>query len=320
MTPTLLGVALLCAATFTLGWLAVRAWRSGNRTTKWIGAIGAGVFALVLAAVSGASLRGTYLVYGPRGRPVQSITVERTPERVARGAHIARAYCAGCHSMNADLPLSGGKDIGKEVPIPIGSFPTANLTPAGRVSEWTDGDIFRAVREAVAPDGQHLLVMSAVRARTLSDEDLKSVIAYLRSQPTVGTRAPNEKLTLLGTIMAGAGMLPILPGLPPQSIAAVPEGATPEYGQYVAGWLGCDECHGSSLAGGGGGIMPKGPSLRSVLGWTEDGFVQTIRGGKTPFGKQLDSLMMPYNMYKRLSDTELKAIYAYLRTLPAPKG
>jgi mono/diheme cytochrome c family protein len=279
------------------------------------------LFTLIFGAVSVASLKGSYLVYGPRGRPVQEMVIERTPERVARGEHIARSLCAGCHSVTMDLPLAGGKDIGEEVPIPIGSFPTGNLTPGGRVKDWSDGELFRAVREAVTPDGEHLMVMSGQRARNLSDEDLKSVIAFLRTQPAVGEPAPKERLTLLGTIMAGAGMLPLLPGLPPQSISAPPMAATVEYGKYVTGWIGCDECHGPALAGGGGGVMPKGPTLRTVIGWTEADFIKTIRTGTTPFGRQLDSLQMPWRLYGRLDDVELAAVYSYLKTLPInPKG
>ena len=66
---------------------------------------------------------------------------------------------------------------------------------------------------------------------------------------------------------------------------------------------------------GGGGVLPRGPSLHSVKGWTAEGFAATMRTGKTPFGRQLDSLQMPWKVYGRLTDDELTAVHKYLASL-----
>jgi mono/diheme cytochrome c family protein len=114
--------------------------------------------------------------------------------------------------------------------------------------------------------------------------------------------------------MSGAGMIPT-PGDAPQNIVGPPRAPTAQYGEYMVNWMGCEECHGPNLVGSKGGFLPPGPNLRSVKGWTRDGFIATMRTGKTPFGKQLDSLQMPWNVLGRFSDDDLSALHAYLVTL-----
>lgn len=51
--------------------------------------------------------------------------------------------------------------------------------------------------------------------------------------------------------------------------------------------------------------------------WTEEMFVTTVRNGKH-LGKGRDLLPpMPWRMYANLTDADLKAVFAYLRTIPA---
>jgi mono/diheme cytochrome c family protein len=308
---------LLAFLALTVGviWLTLRARRLQGAALKWA-AIGAGgLFSLILLLVSGLGTKGMFNLYSPRGRPVRAMSIERTPERVARGQHIANAWCANCHSLNGEVPLSGGKNLSDEAHMPLGDLYTINLTPAGPLKDWTDGEIFRAVREGADKNGKRLPVMSAQRVRNLSDEDLSSVVAYIRSQPAVQHETPPPNPSFLLAMMVGAGLVPSMTGLPPENIQAPTPGPTAEYGKYIVGWIGCDECHGASLTGGGGGVVPKAPTLRTVKGWTREGFITALRTGKTPFGKQINGRMMPYKQIGRLSDDELSAIYAYLNTL-----
>ena len=93
--------------------------------------------------------------------------------------------------------------------------------------------------------------MSNFRGRNLSDEDLQSLIAYLRNQPAVDneTQNPPDQPSLLGLILLGAGMLPA--GQPPitDGIAAPPKGPTVEYGEYILSYQDCRDCHGENLLG-----------------------------------------------------------------------
>ncbi|MGH7677431.1 MAG: c-type cytochrome, partial [Gemmatimonadaceae bacterium] len=183
------------------------------------------------------------------------------------------------------------------------------------LKDWTDGQIFRAVRHGVDAGGNRLPVMSSQSVGFLSDDDLQSVIAYLRSQPAVENVTPPPNPSFLAAIMSGAGLLPKRPEAAADSITAPPRGPTVEYGEYTAKWMGCEECHGPNLVGGQSKFLPNGPNLRSVQGWTAEGFITAMRTGKTPFGRQLDSLLMPWNTLGRFSDADLTALHAYLSAL-----
>jgi hypothetical protein len=146
----------------------------------------------------------------------------------------------------------GDVDIGEHFPIPVGSFVSSNLTPAGQLNRWSDGEIFRAIRNAIDADGHWLTIMSYTNAGKLSDDDIQALIAYLRKQPAAGreTVDPPDRLNLLGVIMLGAGMLPggkpVLTGV----ITAPIKGHTVQYCEYILSYQDCRECHGANLTGG----------------------------------------------------------------------
>jgi mono/diheme cytochrome c family protein len=202
--------------------------------------------------------------------------------------------------------------------LPIGVVVSPNLTPGGPLKDWTDGEIFRELRSGVDRNGHHLIVMSSVPIRNMSDEDLQAVIAFLRSQPAVEHDTPNppDQPSYLAAIMFGAGMLPA--GLPPvaDSIVAPAKGPTAEYGQYIVGYSGCRDCHGQNLRGGDPkGFAPVGPSLRIVKVWTAEQFVKTLRTGVDPSGMELGTVM-PWKVISRMDDNDLTAVYQYLASLP----
>jgi hypothetical protein len=74
--------------------------------------------------------------------------------------------------------------------MPLGSYLSANLTPTGSLKDWSDGEIFRVIRNGIDKDGQVLFAMYGARGRHLSDDDIKAVIAYLRSAPAAGNETP----------------------------------------------------------------------------------------------------------------------------------
>ena len=308
----------LCILALTVGLivLLLRARRFPRPLARWGTYVGGGLLSLVFVIVTTASANGMRKMYTPRGRDVRNLKVEITPERVARGQHIANTMCVGCHTTNLQLPLSGGKNLSDEPGVPpLGILQPINLTPAGPLKDWTDGEIFRAVRDGADKNRRRLPVMSSQRARYMSDEDLYSVIAYLRSQPPVQNETSLPKPSYLAVVMDGAGMVPFLSELAPDTIVGPTPGASREYGEYLVRYMGCDECHGKNLVGGNDPILPHGPNLRSVKGWTSEGFITAIRTGKTPFGRQLDSLQMPWKIYGRLTDDELTAVHKYLASL-----
>lgn len=311
----LIGFAVVAGA---LGRLVWRAWHASNPILKWGGVAGSALLTVVLTLVTIVTALGAYQVYMPRGNPVVEASIAGTPEQIARGAHLASATCAGCHTLNDQLPLSGGKNILEDIPMPLGSMVPPNLTPAGSLADWSDGEILRLIREGTNRDGHLSPVMSAMDFHNASDEDAHAIVAYLRSQPAVENDISMGTMSPLALAFVTLGMFPLKDLHEADSVApaSVPVGPTSEYGRYIANFLGCSGCHGDDLTGGAGGLSPKGPSLRVVKGWTVEQFTQTIHTGVNPTGRALDPDEMPWKFISRLDDDELAGVYAYLLSFP----
>jgi hypothetical protein len=107
--------------------------------------------------------------------------------------------------------------------------------------------------------------------------------------------------------------------LPPQQ--PVPEGVTVEHGCYVAQM--CTGCHG---AGFGGGRIPGSPpdwpaaanltpgEGGALTGYADaEAFARMMRSGRRADGSRI--AVMPFEALEKMSDTELHAMYLFLRTL-----
>lgn len=316
MALNVLWLAGFFVATLAFVWLARRAWRAKRGLIKWPGLLLSGLLTLLLAALTVVIVIGMFKAYLPRGNAVASITVERTPERIARGQHIASVVCASCHSLTLSPPLSGGKNLSEDAGMPLGVLVPANLTPAGRINDWTDGEVRRAFREGTSADGHLLPVMASQTFGRLGEEDVQSLIAFLRSQAPVQNTTPRESLSVLSVAFLALGMLPQQPLPPAVAPTAPPRGPTAPYGEYIAGYLDCAACHGSDLHGGTNFLFPKGPGLGVAKGWTQAQFTSTMRTGVDPGGLALDPAKMPWDSYRNLADDELAALHAYLISVP----
>jgi cytochrome c553 len=245
--------------------------------------------------------------------PVADTTAAETSEQIARGEKFA-PICADCHGSNHQLPLTG-QDFAAHG-LPIGTLWAPNLTPA-HFKNWSDGEIIRAIREGVSKDGRSLAIMPSEIFHNLSDDDVQAIVAYLRAQPAVEPDTPAKQFNVLGAIMAAA-LLPdeVFTHQPPitEPMTAPPAGQTPEYGRYLTTVAGCTSCHGAQLEGGQSGEegSPPGPSLVAFAKQhTDADFVKTIRTGVTPEGRTL-SENMPWRIYQKFSDDDLRALYAYI--------
>ena len=117
MTTNVILLFVLTSAAVLLGWLVLRVWRKRG-LLRWTAAPPlALVTALVALFVVLMSL-GAYQAYAPRGNPVQAFSVDATPEKIARRAHLAVTMCAACHTLEGDLPLTGGANVFATYPFP----------------------------------------------------------------------------------------------------------------------------------------------------------------------------------------------------------
>jgi cytochrome c553 len=314
------GLLILLLLVVVFGYLTYRAWGSKNAILKWVGLVLSGLVTLLFALVLIVAVLGTLKMnqnYNST-HPVANITVERTPEQIARGEELATT-CTGCHGTNGEFPLTG-QDFTVGGP-PIGVLWSANLTPAGELKDWSDGEIIRAIREGVHKNGRSLFIMPSSIYHHLSDEDVQAIVAYLRTQPPAGAPSPLPSINIVGAILTQ--LLPIAQSVQPpitQPVPRPPIGLNLEYGQYMMNVAACTDCHGKDFAGGtpapAGLGPPVGPTIRDLgKRYTEEQFLALLRTGIRSSGQPVSD-QMPWRDYRALSDEDLKAMYMYLTSLP----
>lgn len=252
------------------------------------------------------------------------LEVPPTADLAARGQAIATFRgCRDCH----------GEDLAGRVVIddlPVMRLVSANLTPAGVGGEYSDEDWARAIRHGVRPDGSAILFMPSQEYTALSHEDLAALIAYLRSVPPAAPSLPSTTIGAVGRGLFLAGKLPLVPAelIDHATRPASPApGPTAEYGRYLGS--ACTGCHGEHLSGGSiPGVpasWPMAANLTShesgLAAWTEEDFVRAMRTGARPDGSELAAEYMPWPMIAQSSDDDLRALWAYTRSVaPRPMG
>jgi mono/diheme cytochrome c family protein len=176
-----------------------------NRIGRTLGLVFV-VLALALAAGITFTI-GWHPFIGPRARPLTGRRFESTPERLARGEYLVLNVtdCMGCHAEHDwtahDAPvvpktLGAGQDMTMLQGLP-GKVYAPNITPDAETGagSWSDDQLARAIREGVSHDGRALFPFMPYQGfRALSDEDLASIIVYLRSLPPVHKQQPTTEL------------------------------------------------------------------------------------------------------------------------------
>ncbi|MBI3359593.1 MAG: c-type cytochrome [Chloroflexi bacterium] len=323
MIGTIISLLILVALVALFAWLARRAWGAKRAWLKWPGVVLAGLFTLLLGLLTAVGAIGVYKLYAPRNVPVPAVTVQGTPPtsgQIARGQHLAEVLCVACHSTNDELPLSGGDNLAAETGLPLGDIYGPNLTPAGELKDWSDGEVFRVIRTGVNKDGRATF-MGGIGSRLLSDEDTQAIVAYLRASPSVQNETPEFKPTLLLALFTGAGLLNFEPPAATGPIAAPSKAVTFEYGKYVVDFVSCDGCHGPKLDGNAPPPAPPAPNLTVILPqWSKEDFFTAMRTGVTPSGEEMDPVAMPWKAMGKLDDVELEALYLYLHGLTPVTG
>ena len=153
----IVGVLVLVLLAALFGWLAMRARSANHPMLKWGGLFVAGLLTFVFAGGILVAGVGFYrLNFPPHRYPVTDVTVARTKEQVSRGERFS-VLCPLCHSPNEKAPLVG-QNFGKDGP-PVGTIYAPNLTPAGEINAWSDGEVIRAIREGVHKSGRPLVIM-----------------------------------------------------------------------------------------------------------------------------------------------------------------
>ncbi|MBU8975248.1 cytochrome c [Lysobacter sp. MMG2] len=288
---------------------------------KWLGwsvillaAIVAGVFATAWALSERAFSR-TWHVQDP---PLADTVASASPER---GRHLfATRGCADCHGAD------GAGKLLVDAPGVVRIVPS-NLTRSVRDPAWTDDRLAAAIRHGVRPDGTPLMIMPTGDYTDLDDQDVAAIVAFMRTLPVVDTDPGRTQVHPFGRVLYMFGKLPLVPAErvdhTPRERTAPPATASVAYGKYVAQV--CTGCHGSDFAGGfvlEPGTPPSAnltPHANGLATWNEADFLRLMRTGQRPDGRHLHR-MMPWKSYSQMQDVELRAVWAYLDSLPPSPG
>lgn len=299
------------------------------------------IIAVVIIAVLGLL---AYLKFALPNIEAKPIEVEITKQRVERGEYLANhvTLCMDCHSERdwskfAGPPIEGtmgqgGELFDEKVGFP-GRFISPNITPYG-IGNWTDGELYRAITSGVNKDGKALFpIMPYHNFSKMSMEDIKSIIAYIRTLEPIEKDLEESKANFpLNFIMNTMPKEANHQEIPSKSNIV-------EYGQYITVSASCYDCHtkqekgkfiGEDYAGGMEFKLPTGDIVRTpnitphesgIGNWSEKMFVnkfkmyadsgyvhQTVQPGEY-------QSPMPWTMYGGMKEEDIKAIYAYLRTV-----
>ena len=264
---------------------------------------------------------------GPKIRPLTDVTFERTAARLERGEYLAEGVlqCFVCHTERdwtkpGAPPVASKKGAGK-VWEGKSWLVASNITPDKETGSgtWTDDMLARAIREGISHHGRVLdSHMWSASFRGLSDEDLASVIVYLRSIPPIYNSLPQTRLEK-----------EIDPPTPLTEGVPEPDLSTPlKRGKYLVRIGTCMACHTAFDAPvnpgffGGGDLVERGEQRAFSANLTSDPsgisyydealFIQTLRTGQVK-ARKLKPLM-PWIAVRTMNDEDWKAIFAYLRT------
>ncbi|MFO7447349.1 MAG: c-type cytochrome [Ignavibacteriaceae bacterium] len=298
---------------------------------------------IVIAAVGGLIYLNTAY---PDVDPPKEIKVEQTSQRIERGKYLAYhvTMCMDCHSVRDFSKFSGpitpgtegqGGDVFDENLGFPGRIAMKNITPAA-IGQWSDGEIMRAITCGVAKDGEPMFpVMPYFNYNKLSEEDIYSIVAFIKTLPAKKSTIPERELNFPLNL--------IVRTIPLKTYTPAPEpdrSNTAAYGKYLVTIAACTDCHtqtnegepvqGMEFAGGVVMELPFGtltsanltPHNETGIGsWTKEQFINRFKSFDPDSGGYLSvkagefNTIMPWSLYAGMTKEDLGAIYDYLKTL-----
>ncbi len=306
---------------------------------KIVKVVGAGL--LGVAGLAGAGI-GYLFVAFPKVSEPRDLKIEPTDELRARGRYLAEnvSQCIDCHSERDWTRFSGpakkgtegqgGQRFGHEMGFP-GDLYASNITPAN-LARYSDGELVRTITEGVTKEGRPLFpLMPYLGVAKMCERDVNAVVVHIRSLAPIENAVPETRLDfpvnlVVRTIPTAAPDRPPCPD-PKDRLA---------YGEDVATIPGGRDCPtpaekgtplpGMDLAGGFVFALPFGtvrsanitPDEETGIGkWDEKSFIakfKSFTGEQPVVAEGAFNTVMPWAQYAGMTEDDLGAIYAYLRT------
>ena len=262
---------------------------------------------------------------------------------VARGAYLAKVGdCVACHSAPKGKPFAGGLPM----TTPMGNIYTTNITPDPDtgIGKWSEEDFEKALRQGVAKDGHNLYpAMPYTSYVKVRDDDVKALYAYFMkgvapvNQPNRPSDIPfplnmRWPLKFWNMVFLDKGVYRDKDG---KDVAW-------NRGAYLIQGLGhCSACHTprgiafqekaldeSSSAWLTGGVLDgwfasnlTGEQNVGLGRWSDADLTTFLKSGANAHASAFGSMTDVINHSTQgMSDQDLAAMSAYLKSLPAAGG
>lgn len=278
------------------------------------------------------------------------LKISASETEIERGRYLANhvTVCIDCHSARdwsrfSGPPIGGtygkgGDRFDQQFGFP-GVFYAKNITPAG-IKEYSDGELFRVITTGVNRKGEAMFpIMPYHYYGQMDEEDIKAIIAYIRTLPAIENNVPESVPDFPMNFIINT--IPHKPAFQkkPDSSDKV------KYGAYLANAAACIECHtpaekgqiiqDKAFVGGRDFNLPIGtiyssnitPDEETGIGtWTSERFVKTFKSKldssvmHTQLAPGAFNSVMPWTMYAGMTEQDLDAIFAFLKTLKPVKN
>jgi len=261
----------------------------------------------------------------------QPLTIPMSQESIEQGRLLFHglAACGFCHGEKVDpnsLPVGGRAfyDV-------YGEVRASNLTPArSGLGNWEAKDFVKALRQNKGKGDRYLSPYAHRGSEWMSDQDMLSILAYLRTIPATENRVEKRKVDFFARNSTGffegeREVQGFVPSIDPKHEL--------QYGKYLVDNVArCNSCHASPasllssegyLAGGSSikfdsdekiapGITN---SVSSGIGsWSENDIVHYLKSGETPDHKHSDPNFCPVTFFKNTPESNLRAMAKYLKS------
>ena len=256
-------------------------------------------------------------------------------DAVKRGDYLVNTImtCGNCHTPKGPPAAIAGKDFSggltwDEPPFKV-TAPNITSDKETGLGSWTDAEIVTVLRTGKNRSGVQIAeVMPTAFYGIVTDSDMKAIVAYLRTLTPVKNTvpAPIYKMQIPHHAFPGSDK--------PYTEAMMSDPV--KKGFYLVTIGHCMECHtpmgprGREFADklGAGGFEFAGPWGKSVSrnitssktkgigAWTDAEIKTAVTTGKSKDGSPLKP-PMGYPHYAKMTDADLTAVVAYLRTVPA---
>jgi mono/diheme cytochrome c family protein len=250
---------------------------------------------------------------------------------VKRGDYLVNSImtCGNCHTPKGPPAAVAGKDFSgglswDEPPFKV-TAPNITQDKDTGIGAWSDAGIKTLLRTGKRPNGVQIAeVMPTAFYGIITDNDMDAIVAYLRTLTPVSNKVadPIYKMQIPHATFPGAEK--------PYTEAMLSDPV--KRGFYLATIGHCMECHtpmgphGREWADklGAGGFKFPGPwgesvsrniTPKSLGSWTDVEIKRAVTTGVSKDGSKLKP-PMGFQYYVHVTDGDLDAVVAYLRTVP----